>query len=240
MKNRLLATTLTLIMALSFTACNDEEDDDSSKAAGSKNTLPFAVTSVSEDVTTTSDEDVTTVSGNVTTAGGDVTTAGGDVTTAGGKVTTKPITTKKPAVTNELVSFQESVDWTRAPEDKDLLISYTYSGKSSNMYASFANLNVVCEPVGNYNLDAVVAEYVKLYNSTDGYTLTDSKKVTINGYDANQFTLRVTQQGISMTVIQYAIVKNNVGYYITFTAEDTSFDEIFPKFQEFANTFKIL
>ncbi len=146
--------------------------------------------------------------------------------------------------TGYTINVDENV-WSDVSESNSMVdCMFMYAGDvTENAMFATANFNVVAQQAGTLGLSSP-SDYAEIvesqYDAIDGYNVTDTSNVTVNGMDACLIELTAEQSGIVMTMKQVILIENGYVYAISYGAEETMFDSLEENFNTVVNSFTII
>lgn len=212
MKNlkKLLALALSITMVLSFAAC--EADKDSSKEDSSSKTETTTTTTTTAEDSSSKDD-------------------------SSSKAVAQKGSIKKGVFSNGVYSIKLGSDWTMNDSvSTENLAMFTYNDNEAD------NINIITQNLGSESVtvddykDAAISQF----DSMDGYDVTNTENVKIDGKDACKVYLDVKSGSIKMKLIQCYIVNDSDVYVCTVTILEEDYEKLESSAEKILESFKIL
>ncbi|WP_124098381.1 hypothetical protein [Ruminococcus sp. Marseille-P6503] len=137
--------------------------------------------------------------------------------------------------------------WTDASDTgtaSGLECMFMYTGDSSDAMMATANFNILAQQAGVLG-SYTPSEYAEIvesqYDAIDGYEVTGTSEITVNGMDGCLVSLNVSQSdAFVMKMNQVILVENGYIYAISYGAEESVFDSVESDFNDVINSFEII
>lgn len=215
MKNlkKLLALALSITMVLSFAACEADKDSGKEDSSSKTETTTTTAEESSSDSDSSSKED-----------------SSSEAVAQKGSI-------KKGVFSNGVYSIELGSDWTMNDSvSSETIAMFTHNDNSAN------NINIISQNLGSQTV--TVDEYkdaaISQFDSMDGYDVTDTKNVKIDGKDACKVYLDVGSGSLKMKLIQCYIVNDSDVYVCTVTILEEDYEKLESSAEKILESFKVL